>query len=109
MKPASGAARESTASLSEAWSSWSPVALLTGDCAPASRYCNAEGAVSRERKLERTRGLAALGHIKGQQGDMRGAASTLKKAAEDAIERGIEVARAAGSNADLAFGLAVRG
>ena len=39
-----------------------------------------EGAASQERERARAYGLTALGQIKGQQGDMNGAANTLKQA-----------------------------
>lgn len=100
-----------------------------------------EGAASEERQRVRAYGLAALGQIKGQQGDMNGAASKLKQAVElgrkvddkrllahalnflgaqfsfmgdfaaaaGALEQGIGFARAAGSNTQLALGLAMRG
>ncbi len=100
-----------------------------------------EGAASRERERVRAYGLTALGLIKVSQGDINGAAGTLKQAvtlargvddkrllaqvlinlggqlglmgdfaaAAAPLEQGIDFARAAGSNASLAFGLAIRG
>jgi predicted ATPase/class 3 adenylate cyclase len=55
---------------------------LEAALARLDRLPAAEGAASQERERARAYGLTALGQIKGQQGDMSGAAETLKRAVE---------------------------